>query len=101
MNYQNGAVHVGINFRSPLDLNQTTGMYNFGGSTKTAPVIMFSGLYQLTKIESRFAQGKFTQVLSGYRIPGQENDKEAKANQILNTSEAKIDKLDPNGYGDG
>ena len=86
VNYQNGDVHIAINFRTPIDINQTTGMYNFSGQTKTTPVLMFSGFYKLTSIESRFSSGKFTQVLGGNRVDGQELTKEATKDQLLNVS---------------
>lgn len=89
VNYQNGEVHIKINFRSPIDINQTTGMYTFSGITKTAPMLMFSGFYRLTGVESRFSGGKFQQVLTGNRVPGQERTKEATTDQLLNTSNSK------------
>jgi hypothetical protein len=73
MNYQNGEVDIGINFRTPVDINQSTGLYNFGGQSKSAPVSAFSGLYCLTNITSKFLNGSFTQELSGFRRPQQEN----------------------------
>jgi hypothetical protein len=101
MNYQNGEVHIGIDFKSPVDINQTTGLYNFGGSSKSAPLLMFSGFYRITNVESRFSGGTFKQLLTGNRVPGQERTKEATPTQVINTSNAKIDPKDPNGYGEG
>jgi hypothetical protein len=74
MNYQNGEVDIGINFRTPVDLNQGTGLFNFGGQSKSAPVSAFSGLYCLTNVTSRFSKGVFSQDLSGFRRPFQEGD---------------------------
>ncbi len=70
MNYQNGEVYITVNFRTPIDINQQTGFYNFGD---TVPVQQFSGLFRVLQIESVFNRGKFTQVLSMVRIPGQDN----------------------------
>jgi hypothetical protein len=75
--WQNGEVHVLINFRSPFDINQTTGLYDFksanlfdlGGSTKTSPVIGFTGLYRINIVSSSFRNGVFRQTLKGNRYP--------------------------------
>jgi len=72
VNYESGEVDIIINFRTPIDLNQSTGLYNFGGASKSAPVMQFSGLYCIQTIKSHFADGKFTQTLSGFRRPTQE-----------------------------
>jgi len=73
VNYQSSEVDIEVNFRSPLDLNQATGLYDFGGNSKVAPVIHFSGIYKVTKVVSRLKDGKFTQELHGMRRPQQEN----------------------------
>jgi hypothetical protein len=70
VNYQNGEVDIVINFRTPTDLDQITGMYKLK-NTKLAQ--SFSGLYKLTTITSRFRNGKFTQNLQGFRRTGQDN----------------------------
>jgi hypothetical protein len=71
VNYQTGEVDIIVNFRTPIDINQSTGLYNFGGQSKTAPVIQFSGFYQITQLTSTFAGGTFKQRLEGFRRPGQ------------------------------
>lgn len=70
MDYQTGEVYITVNFRTPVDLNTTTGFYNFGDSR---PVQQFSGLFRVLSVESLFNRGKFTQVLSLVRMPGQDN----------------------------
>ena len=70
IDYQSGAVVVKVNFRTPIDLNQQTGFYNFGD---TAPVAQFSGLFQVTQVESDFSRGKFKQQLKMFRVKGQDN----------------------------
>jgi len=62
MNIQSGQVDFIINFRTPVDLDPATGLYKFDRS-----VDMWSGLYLLLDIESRFNHNKFTQVLRGSR----------------------------------
>jgi hypothetical protein len=75
VSYQNGEVDILINFRTPIDINQGTGLYNFGPNTDTAPVMQFSGLYKLTNVTSTFSSGHFKQTLVGYRRPMQESTK--------------------------
>jgi hypothetical protein len=70
INYQNGEVVISVNFRTPVDLNQDTGFYNFGD---TRPVLQFSGLYRVFEILSEFNRGKFKQTLKMFRIRGQDN----------------------------
>lgn len=85
ISYQNGEVDIVIYFRSPVDINQTTGLYDFSKNTKLAT--MFSGLYKLTNITSSFKGGKFTQTLQGYRRPGQEVTDSTNPSENLPTSE--------------
>lgn len=66
MNYQGGEVDIILNFSTPIDIDTNTGLYKFG-----KPVDQFSGLYNVLRVESKFNQGKFTQVISGARRPQQ------------------------------
>jgi hypothetical protein len=85
VNYESGEVDIIVNFRSPVDLNQSTGLYNFGGSSKSAPIAQFSGLYCVQAIKSRFQDGKFTQILTGFRRPTQEFLDEASKEDLPST----------------
>jgi hypothetical protein len=69
MNWQSGEVHVLVNFRTPTDINQSTGMFNF---TSTGSVPQFSGLYRVLRAESSFRTGRFVQTLKMIRLPNQE-----------------------------
>jgi hypothetical protein len=100
VNYQNGEVDIRVNFRTPLDINQTTGLYNFGGTSASAPIIKYSGLYQLFTVKSKFNDGIFTQTLDGIRRSGQELTKEATPEQTFSTAKAVVNELDPYGYGE-
>lgn len=85
VNYQNGEVVVTVNFRTPIDINQATGLYTFGGSSESAPVMQFSGMYKINKVINTFNGGEFKQVLQGQRLPRQESLVEATSDQIFNT----------------
>lgn len=100
VNYQNGEVYISVNFRTPIDINQATGLYKFTGDA-SAPVVQYSGLYRVLKIVSTFANGKFTQVLKGSRLLQQENPSTGTSTQTFSTSNAKPNPSDPYGYGDG
>lgn len=75
VNWQNGEVHVYFNFRTPIDINQNTGLYNFTSGVITAPIIHYDGLYRITTVRCEFKDGRFTQTLTGIRPPGQFIDK--------------------------
>lgn len=85
VNWQNGEVDIVVNFRTPLDLEHATGLYKFSGG-KSAPVAMFSGLYKINTLTSKFSQGKFQQTLSGFRRPQQENPAAADASKTLSAT---------------
>jgi hypothetical protein len=96
MNYQNGEVDIIVNFRTPIDINQTTGLYDFGGKSSSAPIMAFSGLYCINNVSSHFKQGKFTQTLVGFRRPAQELKK---TGTPFNTSKEVVDPNNPDGLG--
>lgn len=83
MNYQNGEVHIMINFRTPVDLNQSTGLYNFG-SAATAPNLMWSGLYKVISVANKFKGGEFRQTIKAVRLPMSEAKVETTAAGTFN-----------------
>jgi hypothetical protein len=89
INYQNGEVDIVVNFRTPTDIIQVTGMYDMD---KTILCQQFSGLYKITTIVSTFRGGQFTQSLTCNRRQGQDSIDEPTAESFLTTT--KI--LDPN-----
>lgn len=74
MNYQDSEVHFIVNFRTPVDFDTKKGMYRFEKG-----IDMWSGLYHLTQIESRFSGNKFTQIIKGYRLRSQLGGKSAES----------------------
>lgn len=83
VDYQSSEVDVLVNFKTPVDIKQATGMYDFGNGGVFQPVIQFSGLYQVTQVTSEFRQGRFTQTLKGNRRPQQENPKESSLSSVV------------------
>lgn len=68
VNHQRGEVIIQVNFGTPTDINQSTGLYAMTKSSAIAPVGGFTGQYKVTIVESKFGDGKFTQTLTGYRL---------------------------------
>jgi hypothetical protein len=89
INYQAAEVNIIINFRTASDINPTSGLYTFSSQSGAQ---QFSGLYKLTKVVSTFKDGKFTQVLSGYRVPGQDTKAPAKSDPKTTISSDKTTK---------
>lgn len=85
VNYQSGEVDIIVNFRTPIDINNDTGMYNFNGKTPTTPVMSFSGLYRINQITSNFRSGVFTQTIKGQRRNQQEATHEGTSDHGLST----------------
>jgi hypothetical protein len=99
VNWQTSEVDIIVNFRSPFDINQTTGMYDFksanifdiGSSTSSGPTLGFTGLYRVNTVTSTFKNGVFKQRLVGSRRPLQELTAEGASTTVINTSTPKPD----------
>ena len=96
VDYLRSQIHTYVTFRTPLDVNQATGMYDFGSSTATTTgsVVEFSGIYCVTNVTNQFRGGRFTQVLKGFRLPGQERKSTSTADQALNNSQPDVSQKD-------
>ena len=56
-------------FKNPVDIDPVTGFANFNNA-----VAEYSGVFQVTQVESKFNDGLFTQKINLVRIPGQVED---------------------------
>ena len=72
MDYQRSEVEVDVNFRTPIDYDDTSGGMIFP-QRGTEPVGQFSGLYKVLTVQNTFSGGKFTQVLSLLRRKKQDD----------------------------
>jgi hypothetical protein len=63
INYQSGEVDIAINFKTPTDINPSTGLLTMANKA----VGEFSGLFRLGTITHRFRDGEFTQTIKGTR----------------------------------
>lgn len=68
----NGIIYINLNFRTPIDVDERTGLMEFESANLTSSA--FSGLYMLHSVRSSFTQGKFTQVLMLVRAYRQGED---------------------------
>jgi hypothetical protein len=82
VDYQSSEVHAVINFRSPTDIDQASGLYK----KDTDSTSMFSGLYKVVTVESHFKDGQFTQTLKGFRVPNQQNGQSATEGSHLSSN---------------
>ena len=69
-NYSGGEIYIFISFRTPVDTNTDTGLYEFANQNPSP----FSGVYKVLKCDSEFKGGQFTQKLRCVRMPGQPID---------------------------
>jgi len=91
MSWDTGEVHIIVDFITPVDINQTTGLYDFGKSVK---VTQFSGLYKVLTVESDFSNGKFIQVLSLVRLPNQEAE-QGIGKLAVSTTSQQVENVQP------
>jgi hypothetical protein len=64
---------IRVNFRVPDDINDQTGLM-FDSKTKYSQQLWFSGIYQVTKVDSRINNGEFTQTVYGARLNNQSGE---------------------------
>jgi hypothetical protein len=100
VDYQSSEVDCVVNFRTPIDINQSTGLYDFGN---TVAVQQFSGLYKLTTVKSSFKSGQFTQTLNGFRRYGQDSKTPVDASKLVTSTPntPRTDEYESNVASDG
>ena len=67
MNYESGNVYIYLTFKTPADINETTGLYDFSVAGKESP---FGGIYRVNMCENIFSDGQWRQRLKCLRMPG-------------------------------
>lgn len=70
----NGEVYVNLTFRTPVDVDETTGLMQFTNENILGPTqtSLFSGLYRVMRVTNEFRNGMFTQMLNLIRLPRQD-----------------------------
>lgn len=61
-------VYIQLLFKIPRDIDDETGFMKYDTGERNS---VFSGLYQVVKVNNNFSQGKFTQELDMVRLPRQ------------------------------
>jgi hypothetical protein len=90
INFEDAEVHIAINFRTPIDINQATGLYNFKGVDQSVPLLAWSGLYRVTDVTTMFNSGEFKQLIHAGRMPYQEGEIEATPDQVWGRNETPV-----------
>lgn len=67
MNYESGNIYIYLTFRTPADINETTGLYDFSVAGKESP---FGGIYRVNLCENIYQDGVWKQKLKLLRMPG-------------------------------
>lgn len=96
IDYQYNQVHAVVNFRTPIDYNESTGLMVFQEDELTQ-LQSYSGLYQILEIMHKFSSGKFTQELRMMRLRNQ--NIEGAENKSFVTQQGTGTQLGRNGEG--
>ncbi|MAI84323.1 MAG: hypothetical protein CMM91_05250 [Rickettsiales bacterium] len=84
---------VTLHFRYPTDFDEVSGNYKF----KSQEEIQFSGLYKVSRVESTFDNGQFTQILTMVRMNNQKGDKKS-AKPLINKEKINYQDAKPKAY---
>lgn len=87
IDYQYEEAHLILNFKTPIDINQTTGKMEFPTSA-TRPVRKFSGIYAVDRLTSTISGNKFTQRLIMRRVRNQTGE-DTELNKLVSGSSVK------------
>jgi hypothetical protein len=79
MNYEGSDVYIYITFKTPKDVDEQTGLYQFPNDGRESP---FSGIYKVTMCENVFTDGVFKQQLKCIRMPLQASDFDNKPQSV-------------------
>jgi hypothetical protein len=79
MNYESGDVYIYLTFKTPSDINETTGLYDFPDGGSESP---FGGIYKVIQCENTFNDGTFKQKLKTIRMPRQPSDFDGQSQQV-------------------
>ena len=92
LNFDSGIVLVQLNFNTPTDYDEETGMLRYDGKYTIGT---FNGVYQLVTVTSEFRQGKFEQLLRLVRMFDQDDrtvdDSTSNRQPVKPVGEGRID----------
>jgi hypothetical protein len=90
VNPYNGEVDFYLNFRTPSDLDQSTGLVNLNAAAAAG---QYTGLYKVQEIQSDFKEGQFTQTLKALKRPLSPEDTGNVSFNINNTIPSLLGKI--------
>jgi hypothetical protein len=95
LSMDNGEIFCYVTFRTPMDFDDSTGMYDLKSNNKYQ-VSEFSGYYRVLTVESEFRGGKFTQTLNMIREPEQDSpNASASQNKTVDTKRKEQKQISP------
>lgn len=80
---------IQVNFRVPDDINENTGLM-FDKKSTYSERLWFSGIYQVTKVETSINNGAFTQTLYGARLNNQSGENKGISTFRINSDGKKL-----------
>lgn len=86
VNYQNGEVDMIMNFKTPIDIENSSGLYKLASAKA---IQQFKGLYKVNDVISKFSNGEFTQTIKAMRRPISINDEKEVVYTTATTEPAK------------
>jgi hypothetical protein len=92
MNYEGSDVYIYLTFKTPKDIDESRGLYEFPNDGRESP---FSGIYKVIQCENTFADGTYRQKLKCIRMPLQAADFDNERQPITNDS-ALLVRFGPN-----
>jgi hypothetical protein len=92
MNYEGSDVYIYLSFKTPRDINEEAGLYEFPDDGRESP---FSGIYKVVQCENSFSDGTFKQKLRCIRMPLQAADFNNEKQPITQDSTLLV-KIGPN-----
>jgi hypothetical protein len=92
MNYESGDVYIYLTFKTPSDINEISGLYNFPDGGSESP---FGGIYKVIQCENTFNDGTFKQKLKTIRMPRQPSDFDGTSQKVNPKTTAAISIGDP------
>ena len=89
-NFDEGEPLVTLNFKFPTDFDEVSGNYKF----KSQEEVQFNGLYKVSRVESYFDSGQFTQMLTMIRMNNQKGAKQD-TRPVINKEEINYNDAQP------
>lgn len=94
-----GEIYAYVRFRTPVDIDESTGLYRFGlTSQKTGKTVesYFGGYYRIMTVTSEMRGGQFTQTIDLIRQFDQQQDTKSNSSNSPASIDSVAQRTDPN-----